>query len=892
MGRSRHRLLFVAPPPGTIRTPDQRLRVFVSSTLKELAPERKTARVAIERLHLAAVMFELGARPHPPRDLYRSYLNQSDIFVGLYWRSYGWVAAGEAVSGLEDEYDLASALPKLIYIKEAGEPPEPRLGELLGRIRGDDSASFKRFTDAADLAELLEADLATLLAERFDESRLAPPTVVSAPAPEPAPVLADFDAAPGSALPAPLTGLIGRERETQAIGQMLRRPTVRLVTVTGPGGIGKTRLAIEVGRSLGEVFPDGVAFVDLSAVSDPAWVPNAIADALGVRDTGDAPLTAKLVTALRRGRRLLILDNFEQVPAAATTLSGLLAAAPELKMLVTSRRLLRMAGEYGFDVGPLDLPRLPRVETGETDGPCVALFVERAHAVKPDFELTGENAEAVVRICLALDGVPLAIELAAARIRILPPQAMLERLDRRLPLLAGDRIDLPQRQQTLRATIEWSTSLLSDDENQLLAKLGVFEGGFGLEAAERVASTHDVDTIRILGTLVDNSLVHERDSDGRSLFSMLATVREYALEQLNAQGDLDELRRRHADYYSSLAATASPELKGERQREWVVRLADDRDNLRAAIRCLLDRRDWGAAAGFSWNLYLFWWIGGLLGEVRVWMEEVLAAEEPLSDRTRAVALYFTGAIAFLEDPTGTVLPGLTESAALFHRDHAAADEALALISVALAQLAAASPDQAVAALETGLGLARTSGDRWEESMTLITLGRVYLLRQDVDRALGTFTSSLAIAREQRDELGQAIALHHLGWAQLLAGSADLARASFEESLATSVRLGHDDGIAYGLEGLVGVAAATEDVRRAGVLLGAAEGLRDITGLYNAATFSFHRRWVDPIRASEAAAELEAARTQGRALPVRDAVDFALSPSAEHPDRAGVSGGQP
>lgn len=177
-------------------------------------------------------------------------------------------------------------------------------------------------------------------------------------------------------------------------------------------------------------------------------------------------------------------------------------------------------------------------------------------------------------------------------------------------------------------------------------------------------------------------------------------------------------------------------------------------------------------------------------------------------------------------------------------------------------------------------------------MTLITLGRVYLLRQDVDRALGTFTSSLAIAREQRDELGQAIALHHLGWAQLLAGSADLARASFEESLATSVRLGHDDGIAYGLEGLVGVAAATEDVRRAGVLLGAAEGLRDTTGLYNAATFSFHRRWVDPIRASEAAAELEAARTQGRALPVRDAVDFALSPSAEHPDRAGVSGGQP
>jgi predicted ATPase len=880
------------------------LRVFVSSTLKELASERKAARAAIERLHLAAVMFELGARPHPPRDLYRSYLNQSDIFVGVYWHSYGWVAAGEAVSGLEDEYDLASALPKLIYIKESGEPPEARLSDLLARIRGDDTASFKRFTDATDLAELLEADLATLLAERFDESRAGPPTAVPAPV-EPGPVgpgsggpgpvatAPAFDAAPGSELPAPLTGLIGRERETQAIGQLLLRPSVRLVTVTGPGGIGKTRLAIEVGRSLGEAFQDGVAFVDLSTVSDPALVPNAIADALGVRDTGDAPLTAKLVTALRHQRRLLILDNFEQVTAAATTLSVLLSAAPDLKMLVTSRRLLRLAGEYGFDVGPLDLPRLPRSATGETDGPCVALFVERAHAVKPDFELTGENAGAVVRICLALDGVPLAIELAAARIRILPPQAMLERLDRRLPLLAGDRIDLPQRQQTLRATIEWSTSLLSDEENQLLAKLGVFEGGFGLEAAERVTATRDVDTIRILGTLLDNSLVRERDSDGRSLFSMLATVREFALEQLTAHGDLDELRRRHADYYIALAATASPELKGARQREWVVRLGDDRDNLRAAVRCLLERGDWDAVAGFSWNLYLFWWIGGLLGEVRVWMEEVLAAGEPLSDRTRAVALYFTGAIAFLEDPTGTVLPGLTESAALFHRDEAAADEALALISVALAQLAAARPEQAVAALETGLNLARKSGDRWEESMTLITLGRVHLLRQDVARALETFSSSLAIAREQSDDLGQAIALHHLGWAQLFAGSADRAGASFEESLATSVRLGHDDGIAYGLEGLVGVAAAMADVRRAGILLGAAEGLRDTTGLYNAPTFSFHRRWTDPIRASDAAAELETARAQGRGLPVHDAVDFALSPAAEHPDAHAVaSGGQP
>ncbi|HKH08944.1 MAG TPA: DUF4062 domain-containing protein, partial [Agromyces sp.] len=657
----------MSPAARSIRTPDQRLRVFVSSTLRELAPERRAARTAIEQLNLAPVMFELGARPHPPQDLYRAYLEQSDIFVGLYAESYGWVAPGDEVSGLEDEYRLAPhAMPKLVYVKE-GVEREPRLQELLGRIKGDDRVSYVYFTDADQLAELIRSDLATLLAERFASGADA--------------------AGPGTELdgtvelPAALTAIIGRQRELETVAGLLADDDVRLVTITGPGGIGKSRLSIEAANRVRERFPGGIAFVDLAPVTNPDRVPAAIAEALGIRDNGDGTLPEKLRMALRDRRMLLLLDNLEQVVEAAPAIRSLLTDAPHLTVLATSRILLRLTGEHGVELGPLALPDLSHGAdlSRAFAAPSVRLFVERVRAAKPDFELTGDNVEDVERICIALDGVPLAIELAAARVRVLTPVQLLERLDERLLELGGGVRDLPERQRTLRSTIEWSTQLLSPSEQELLARLGLFAGGFTLEAAEWIAAgIPDADILDGLGALVDGSLVRQEDRRDRAVFSMLSTVREYARELLETRPDASELRDRHALFFVRLGEQSEFELEGPAQLEWIERLHEEGENIRTAMRHLLDTRQWTTATHFAWVLYVYWWVDGHLGEVLGWMREVLDSGDELDDLTRATALYFDRANAFWQDPDDLLVPGLDESAALFRREGERSGEALAL----------------------------------------------------------------------------------------------------------------------------------------------------------------------------------------------------------------------
>jgi predicted ATPase len=858
------------PKTGPIRTPDSRLRVFVSSTLRELAPERRAVRASIERMRLAPVMFELGARPHPPRDLYRAYLEQSDIFVGLYWEKYGWVAPGEDVSGLEDEYNLAPPdMPRLIYIKDTAGAREDRLVRLLDRIRADDRAAFKYFSDPQELADLVVGDLAVLLAERFDQSRAEP--VESEPAPE------RRKGAPVAPVPVPLTKLFGREEEAERIADMLRSPQYRLLTLTGPGGIGKTRLAIEVGTRLSAEFRDGVLFVPLAPIDDPSQVANAIAHAVGVQATGDAPLEEKLLGALQDRRMLLVLDNFEQVLPAAPLLKDLVGGAQGLKVLVTSRALLRVLGEQSVEVSPLELPA-PRPAEWDPDSPLSAsvdLLVARARSVKPDFELTPRNVEAVEAIATRLEGVPLALEIAAARLRMLTPADLLARLDHRLAMLVDGARSLPPRQQAVRTTIEWSTRLLAADEQNLLWRLGVFAGRFSLEAAECIAES-SADTISLLEALVDSSLVRQQERNGRSYFLMLATVREYSLERLEEQGLVEEMRERHADYYRTWTHQLGPDLIGPRQREYVALLNNERDNLRAAVMHLLDRGDLTGAAECAWAVWPFWWIGGMMGDFRHWMEEILASPDPLPDRVRAIALSVTTSVFFWDEPTPQIVTELEEAADLFERHGASFDAGVPMMSLASAYALSTPPDvpRAAATVERGLRHFRSSGNRWGESVLVVAEGRLALAMGDVPGAIERFEHALAIGRDLENYLALSIALHYLGWAHLIAGHLQEAADLFSEALDVSPAIAHDQGVAWDLEGVIGIAITVGDIEHAGLLAGAAAALRDRIGLQDRADAVFHRQMIEQLRQTPAAPVFDEAFAVGRRMAAADAVDLA------------------
>jgi predicted ATPase len=558
--------------------------------------------------------------------VYRAYLAQADVFIGVYWQRYGQLVPGARVSGLEEEFDLSGGLPRLLYVKGPAPDREPRLADLLARIQEESSASYRHFRTPGELGRLVRDDLAVLLSERFAGAGGGP----AGAAPRPA-------GAPGlRPLPVGTTSLLGRERAIEEVAGVVESPGVRLVTLTGPGGVGKTRLAVAVGERLRHDFGAGTVFVPLEAVADPGRVLAAIGRAAGADLAGTgAPLEAVAET-FGDGAWLLVLDNLEQVVAAAPDLGELLARCPGLTMLATSRTVLGLRGEREYPVPPLPLPASPGTASvmEAAAWPAVALFVDRARAVRPGFTLDEGNAAAVAEICRRLEGLPLAIELAAARSRLLDPPALLDRLAASLDALGTGAVDLPERQRTLRATVEWSIGLLDGAERSLLEVVAVFTDGWTVPAAAAVAGLEEDRALELSEALAGHSLVYVDSTPLGPRSRMLETVRVFVAEHLAARPDADQIGRRHAGYYRGLAEQADRPLRAAAQGEWLQRLDAEAGNLAAAVRWYL-AHDPAPLPHLFRILWPLWFLLDQRREVQSWVQQLLPAAGTLDPQARA-----------------------------------------------------------------------------------------------------------------------------------------------------------------------------------------------------------------------------------------------------------------
>jgi predicted ATPase/transcriptional regulator with XRE-family HTH domain len=714
-------------------------------------------------------------------------------------------------------------------------------------------------------------------------------------------------------LSAPPTAILGREREIGATCALLLRGDVRLLTLNGPPGIGKTRLALHIGEALLSHFSDGVFFVPLAPVSDPDLVVSAIARSIEVQETGGQTIAQALAKYLREKQMLLLLDNFEQVTAAAPLVASLLSECPRLKILVTSREVLHLRGEHQFQVPPLTVPdpaALPALS--ELPGyPSIRLFVERAAAVNPNFTLSKQNAGAVAQVCARLDGLPLAIEIAAARTRIFTPQDMAGRLASRLNLLMSNTRDLPARQQTLRKAIDWSYNLLTPSEQTLFARMSIFVGGCTLAGAVAVCDPVGELEMGVLDgveSLVDKSLLQQAENGaGERRFQMLETLREYALERLSEKGETDLVRSWHAQYYLALAEAAEPELVLKNQLVWLDRLENEHTNLRSALDWLLrssseggpeqenmgDRGNRELALRLSAALWRFWFMHGYFSEGRDWLKEALGpgAGTP-SDITaagmsvRAKALHGLGGLAYTQGDLAAALGIFQEALSIWREVGDVQGAAWTLSNMGLVAAGLGHPAEGRSYYEESLVALRQLGEKAPLARALNNLGILVHDQGDYSAAWKIHEESMQIVRELGNTAGIGASATNLGLVSIDLGDLSMAQALFEESLDIAEELGSNYIVAGAYVNLALVAHLREEsgkeiellrkalllMRELGDKIGIAECLERIGGAIGVLGF--------PTDGSRLIAAGEALRAVASApLPKRDRARYARSLAA-------------
>ena len=765
-----------------ILTRDQRARVFISGTIGELAEERAAAISAVEQLRQHVAHFGAGATPHDPVLLYRELLAQSDIFIGIYWQSYGQLVDGMTISGIEDEFDRARDKDRLIYIKDA-DTRDPRLDELLARIKSE-PLTYKRFATADQLRDLIVDDLAQILSERSHRPKADRTSAVPR-------------------LPPSFSPIIGRKSATEELVRLLNEPDVRLLTLKGLGGVGKTRLVLEAGHQVESQYRDGSACVDLASIADPALLTETILHELGL----PTPINRSPLETLRSyfspKQFLLVLDNFEQIVQSGPVLTQLLASSPGLKILVTSRVPLRIEGEREYPVHPMelaDLGVLPSIDDLAANE-AVALFVQRAQAVRPDFRLDESNARSVAEICVRLEGLPLAIELAAARMRLFQdPAELLGRMDPLLPMLTDGRRDAPDRQRTMSNTIQWSFDLLDAEAQALFRRLGIFPGGCTFESAEAAARADpplNLSALDGIARLVEASLLRvSRHIDGVPRFVMLETVREFARDRLRDCGEQDALDRALVTFFVDFTYKLASLYKGVPDKVWFDQLEGEIDNLRASVNVAVARSDFEALVRLVWNLWRFWNVRGYLAEAEKWLEIALSHVASVKGFIRADVK--VGAATFARRRHDYVrAESLLLDALNYHKANNDPQMQVSVL-MELSSIAYYRSDfvQDAAFLEQAESLSRAAGYRLGMLQAQIGLGALKVDLQDFDGARPILEAAIRELRDMGpngDDATLVTGLSHLGRAEQAQGDLDDAITHVEESLAIMDAVGDTRG---------------------------------------------------------------------------------------------------